>query len=191
MVTTPHEVAEALIGVGVPGERARRIAHAVDRAENASTKEDVEHATALIRSEVRQSRLELQIELGEQIAPFEQRMSMLESRMSLLEGVVIELEKRIAAIEERLTVIEERLTVIEEKVTALGERMAKLEARMTVLEGRMDRLEERMDELAARMDAETARNDQRHRQMMLPVLGIGATLIGMGATGLLRLFEVI
>lgn len=30
MVTTPQEVAEALIGVGVPDDRAHRIAHAVD-----------------------------------------------------------------------------------------------------------------------------------------------------------------
>ena len=59
----------------------------------------------------------------------------------------------------------------------------------------MDRLEVRMDEFIGRMDDETARNDQRHRQILLAVIGIGGsilvTLAGIGATVLLRLFDVI
>ena len=139
MVTTPREIEEALVGVGVPEDRARRIAHAVDRAEHATTKEDLEHATALTQSALREMRLEMKVEFGE----------------------------RLAGLDKRLTVVESRLEEIE---------------------GRLARLEQRMD-------AEALRNDQRHRQLILAVLGVGVSLLimlgGGVIAGLLRLFEVI
>ena len=153
MVATVREVEEALVGVGVPEDRASRIAHAVDRAENAVTKEDLDHAVALMQASIRELRLELKLELEERIAGVEGRMTSLEGRMTVLEG------------------------------------------RMTVLEGRIDDLEARLERMEQRVDAEALRNEQRHRQLMLTVVGIGASVLvmlaGIGVTALLRLFDVI
>ena len=142
MVTTPREVEDALVSVGVPEDRARRIAHAVDRAENAATKGDLELESTLLRTEIRELRSEIKVDLAEHFIAIEKRFSDQDSRIARIEG-------------------------------------------------RLDALEARVGDLAARFEAAEARNDQRHRQLMLAVLGIGATLIGMGFTGLLRLFEVI
>ena len=181
MVTTPMEITEALVSVGVPEARAQRIAHAVDRAENASTKEDVEHATSLMQSSVRELRLEMKLE-------FEERITGLEGRMTVLEGLVTALDARVGALEDRIGKLEGRVAAVEK-------RMADLEARMVVLERRIDDLESRLERLEQRLDAEALRNEQRHRQLILALVGIGASglvmLAGIGVTVLLRLFEVI
>lgn len=156
MVTTPREIEDALVGVGVPEERARRIAHAVDRAEHAVSKQDLDHAVALMEGSVRELRLEIKLEL--------------EERFASLEGRFAAQDRRIAGLESRMT---------------------SLEARITVIEGRIDDLVARVERLEQRMDAEALRNEQRHRQLMLAVVGIGTSLMGMGFTALLRLFEVI
>ena len=49
MVTTPREVAEALINVGVPDDRARRIAHAVDPSQCTLSEEELAESIKTMR----------------------------------------------------------------------------------------------------------------------------------------------
>lgn len=53
MVTTPQEVAEALIGVGVPDERARRIAHAVEHSHCALDEQELALSIQAMRDGMR------------------------------------------------------------------------------------------------------------------------------------------
>ena len=188
MVTTPMEITEALVSVGVPEARAQRIAHAVDRAENASTKEDVEHATSLMQSSVRELRLEMKLE-------FEERITGLEGRITILEGLITVLEGLTRRLDARVEGFEGRVAGVEKRMTDLGGRMTVLAGRMEVLEGRMERLEARLESLEQKLEAEGLRNEQRHRQLILALVGIGASglvmLAGIGVTVLLRLFGVI
>ena len=174
MVTTPREVEDALVNVGVPEDRARRIAHAVDRAENAATKGDLEHEAALVRSDIRELRSEIKAEFAEHL---------------------IAIEKRFSENDTRFARIEAHFTSIDARFTSIDARFSKVDARFSEIESRLDGLEKRISRLEADMAAEGARNDQRHRQMMLAVLSIGAAgltmLAGMGMTIILRLFNVI
>ncbi len=117
MVLSVEEIEEALVGVGMPADRAHRVALAIDRAENAATVEDVErevsHATELLRGEierlavqqdaktseprqeVRRLAIEQDAKMSELRSEMKQDIAGLESQIGRLEELIRQLERRV------------------------------------------------------------------------------------------------
>ena len=105
MVMSADEIEEALVGVGMPADRAHRVALAIDRAENAATVEDVQrevsHAREILQGEIERLAVQQDAKISELRSELKQDNARLESRIERIESRIDRLEERLRQLEER------------------------------------------------------------------------------------------
>lgn len=105
MVMSADEIEEALVGVGMPADRAHRVALAIDRAENAATVEDVQrevsHAREILQGEIERLAVQQDAKISELRSELKQDNARIESRTERIESRVERLDERIRELEER------------------------------------------------------------------------------------------
>ena len=98
MVMSADEIEEALVGVGMPADRAHRVALAIDRAENAATVEDVQrevsHAREILQGEIERLAVQQDAKISELRSELKQDNARLEGRIDRLEDRLRQLEER-------------------------------------------------------------------------------------------------